>query len=152
VSNVEVIDRRRPILFNGSGFTRINTTRLRELQRSFNAYVDRICTSPNAGNQVVETSNLLEYLLETEFCTRGTMLISEEIVELLISIRKVGNEPDEYIDTTGVLNLLFRVSEAVNTGAIWLYDVYDRVPEAREVDDIFDSYRRKSSERDNVET
>ena len=105
MSKVEAIDRRRPILFNGVGFTRIDTSRLRELQQSFNAYVDRICTSPNTGNQVVETSNLLEYLLEEDFCTRGTMLISEDIVELLVSIRKVGNEPDDYMSTFDVLRM-----------------------------------------------
>ena len=80
------------------------------------------------------------------------MLIAEDIVELLISIRKVGNEPDEYIDTIGVLSVLFRVSEAINTGAIGLYDLYDRIPETSKVDDMFASYRRRSTERDNIKT
>jgi hypothetical protein len=143
LSNVKVVDTRRPILFNGVGFTRVDTSRLRELQQSFNAYVERICTSPNTGNQVVETTKLLKYLLDTEFCTRGTMLIAEDIVELLISIRKVGNEPDEYIDTIGVLNALYCVSEAINTGAIPLYDVYDRIPEARELSSLSEAKCRK---------
>ena len=53
------------------------------------------------------------------------MLISEDIVELLVSIRKVGNEPDEHMDTFGVLRALFRVSEAINTGASSLDHLYD---------------------------
>jgi hypothetical protein len=132
----KMIDRHRPIAFDGVCFTRVDTSPLRELQGAFNALVHRICTSPNTGNQVLEATKLLRYLLDTEFCTRGTLLISAEIVKILISIRKVGNDPDEYMDTSGVLNALLRVSEAINTGKISLDQLYDRIPEARDTDPI----------------
>jgi len=137
LSNAKVIDRRRPIAFNGVVFQRVDTDPLRKLQQEVNAYIDRICTSANTGNQVYETTNLLRHLLQTEFCTRGTLMVSKELVELLVSIRKVGNEPDEYITTSDVLEALLQVSEAINTEKISLDQLYDRLPEVRKVD--FDS-------------
>jgi hypothetical protein len=40
------------------------------------------------------------------------------------------------MDTSGVLNALLRVSEAINTGKISLDQLYDRIPEARDTDPI----------------
>jgi len=151
LSYEKVVDRCRPIAFNGSFFQRMNTEPLRRLQQEFNGYVDRICTSGNTGNQVYDTTKLLAYLLKTGFCTRGTLSISQDIVELLISIRKVENEPDEYINSIDVLRALRRVSEAINTEKISLGQLYERVPEVRDVDlDSCIAASSEAGETDNV--
>jgi hypothetical protein len=116
-------DRRRPIMVDGenAGIGRLDTGPLRELQQKLNAYIDRICSAKNTGNQVFETYVFLEHLLETEFYSRESDCIySPRYVELLAAADAAGVKNRDVGD---VLVELSSIADCVAAGMLSVDDL-----------------------------
>ena len=67
--NTVITDQHRPIIFNGDSmeYSRIDTEPLRIAQAALNGFIDRICSAEDSGHLVDQVSELLRYLVDTEF-------------------------------------------------------------------------------------
>ena len=64
-----IADQHRPIAYddNAGEFVRVDTEPLRRIQAELNDFIDRICCAEDTGALVVDMSDLLKVLLDTNF-------------------------------------------------------------------------------------
>jgi hypothetical protein len=94
--NEVINDQHRPIIFNGDSmeYSRIDTEPLRIVQAALNGFIDRICSAEDSGHLVDQVTELLSYLLETEFfCSH---LVSD-------MLRACHPESESYVDALKAL-------------------------------------------------